>query len=241
MNWPQLKHKFLINLIKAVIFFLVFTFIWVWVYVYVNPPVTAIMLKRKIAAQSLHETTKLNRIWVSYNQISPNMILAAIASEDQNFAQHNGFDFKAIEKAIAHNQQEADKEQPRMKGASTISQQVAKNVFLWESRNWLRKGLEAYFTVLIEALWDKKRIMEVYLNVAETGKMTFGVEAAAQKYFGKSAQQLTLEEAALIAVALPNPVLNNPTKPGKYMITRKNWITKQVQKMGGKSFLEQIH
>ncbi len=240
MNWPQLKRKLFVNFIKFLFIFFVFSFIWVWLYVYINPPITSVMIKRKIEARNLSESTLLNRTWVPYKHISPNMVLAVIASEDQNFIRHNGFDFEAIEKAMEYNQQEAEKEQPRMKGASTISQQVAKNVFLWEGRNWLRKGLEAYFTVLIEALWDKRRILEVYLNVSETGKMTFGVEAAAQKYFGKPAQLLTLEEAALIAVALPNPITNNPAKPGKSMLTRRRWVTKQVERMGGKAILQQI-
>lgn len=215
--------------------------LWVWIYVHINPPITPIMAKRMIDARLNNETpNQITRQWIPYKGISQQMILAVLASEDQNFPFHNGFDFEAINKAIAHNKTQSNASKPRIKGASTISQQTAKNVFLWEQRTWLRKGLETYFTVLIEALWSKQRIMEVYLNVAETGNMVFGIEAAANKYFKKSAIAITAEEAALLAACLPNPRIYNPTKPTKYITDRKKWTMRQTSRMGGKRFLELI-
>jgi len=165
--------------------------------------------------------------WVPLADISPNVVKAVIASEDNLFYRHKGFDWEEISKA-----REQNKEGKRLRGASTISQQVAKNVFLWPERTWLRKGLEAYYTVLIELLWGKERIMEVYLNVAEMGKGIFGIEAAAQAYFKKPALKLSVGEAALIAAALPSPLKRNPAKPGSYMQTRKQRIIKLIDKLG---------
>ncbi|OWY22576.1 monofunctional biosynthetic peptidoglycan transglycosylase [Sphingobacteriales bacterium UPWRP_1] len=226
--------------LKAGAWFFILSFLWAVLYIGVNPPVTSIMLKRKIAAWQAGEPAMLKRQWLGYEDISPYMILAVIATEDQNFPFHKGFDFKAISQAIEHNQKQATKKRKRIKGASTISQQVAKNVFLWEGRSWLRKGLEVYFTFLIEALWSKKRIMEVYLNVAETGNKIFGVQAAAQTYFGKPATQLNMEQSALLATVLPNPHKNNPARPSQYMLNRKMWAVRQMQMLGGKNFLQAL-
>ena len=165
--------------------------------------------------------------WVSLPAISPNVVKAVIASEDNLFYRHKGFDWKEINTAMEQN-----KKGKRLRGASTITQQVAKNVFLWPDRSWLRKGLEAYYTVLIELLWSKERIMEVYLNVAEMGKGIFGIEAAAQTYFKKSALKLSAGEAALIAAALPSPLTRNPAKPGNYMQTRQKQILDLMNKLG---------
>ncbi|OWY25992.1 monofunctional biosynthetic peptidoglycan transglycosylase [Sphingobacteriales bacterium UPWRP_1] len=226
--------------LKAAAWFFIVSFSWAALYIWVNPPVTSIMVKRKLTAWQTGEPAKLKRQWLSYEDISPYMILAVIATEDQNFPFHGGFDFKAISQAMEHNQKQATKKRKRIKGASTISQQVAKNVFLWEGRSWLRKGFEVYFTFLIEALWSKKRIIEVYLNVAETGNKVFGVQAAAQTYFGKTATQLNMEQAALLATVLPNPQKNNPARPSQYMINRKNWAVRQMQRLGGKNFLQAL-
>ncbi|MDR0295846.1 MAG: monofunctional biosynthetic peptidoglycan transglycosylase [Prevotellaceae bacterium] len=165
--------------------------------------------------------------WVSLSDISPYVVKAVIASEDNLFYQHKGFDWKEINIAMEQN-----KQGKRLRGASTISQQVAKNVFLWPDRSWLRKGLEAYYTVLIELLWNKERIMEVYLNVAEMGKGIFGIEAAAQAYFKKPASKLSAKEAALVAAALPSPLKRNPAKPGSYMQTRQRQILNLIDKLG---------
>lgn len=226
--------------LKLSAYFFIGTFVWAVLCIWVNPPFTAIMLNRKINAATEGRPAALSRKWVSYEEISPYMVLAVIATEDQNFPFHNGFDFEAISKAMEHNQKQATKKRKRIKGASTISQQVAKNVFLWETRSWLRKGLEVYFTFLIETLWSKKRIMEVYLNVAETGNMMFGVQAAAKKYYGKPATQLNMEQAALLATVLPNPHKNNPAAPNSFMQNRKNWAISQMKRLGGKNFLQSL-
>ncbi len=201
-------------LLFIIISHLVYIILLIWLPVYTTPT---------IAFQSLLGK-KINKKWVSITKISDAMQQAVIAGEDQDFDSHFGFDVKAIEKAIEYN-----KTHKKTKGASTISQQVAKNVFLWQRRDFVRKGLEAYFTVLIELLWSKKRILEVYLNVAEMGDGIFGCEAAAQKYFHTSATILTDEQAALIAVCLPNPILFKANAPTEYMLTKQRWILSQME------------
>ena len=161
--------------------------------------------------------------WVSIDDISKNLQLAVICSEDQNFIKHKGFDVKAIEKAMEHN-----KKSKRTRGASSISQQTAKNVFLWPQRSWLRKGLETYFTFMIELFWSKKRIMEVYLNSIEMGNGIYGAEAASAYWFKKPASRLTQSEAAAIAAILPNPLKYRANPASLYIQNRKNWIVKQM-------------
>lgn len=161
--------------------------------------------------------------WVSYDDISPWMSKAVVASEDDNFYKHHGFDFKQIEKAV-----EEHKQGKRQRGASTISQQTAKNVFLWPGHSWIRKGLEAYFTVLIEAIWPKERILEVYLNSIEMGAGIYGVEAAAEYYFNKPASGLTKRECALIAVSLPSPLKRDPANPSAYLNKRARQIMRYM-------------
>lgn len=168
----------------------------------------------------------LTRDYVSWNDISPNMKLAVIASEDQLFPFHKGFDVESIRKAMDKN-----KKSSRVRGASTISQQVAKNVFLWQGRSWLRKGLEVYFTFMIEFVWGKKRILEVYLNVAETGRGVFGVEAAARKYFKKPASKLTKAEAAMIAASLPNPRRYTVSPLSNYVLTHYEHVVGQMNNL----------
>lgn len=168
----------------------------------------------------------LKKDWESLSNISPNMRLAVIGSEDQLFYDHFGFDLTAIKKAIRNNEKGR-----RLKGGSTISQQTAKNAFLLPHRNYFRKGLEAYFTLLIELLWSKERIIEVYLNVIEFGNGIYGAEAASQQYFKKSASKLTRGEAALLAAVLPNPIRYRVDKPSSYVIRRKNWIKRQMGRM----------
>ena len=163
------------------------------------------------------------------------MKMAVIAAEDQTFAHHNGFDLGAIEDAI-----DDRLEGSRLRGASTITQQTAKNVFLWPERSWLRKVIEAYFAVLIDSIWDKKRILEVYLNVIETGDGIYGVDEAAQRYFGRSVKNLDLVDSALIAAILPNPKVMSPVKPSEYVLSRELWIREQVGYLGGTSYLKKI-
>ncbi|MDR2449886.1 MAG: monofunctional biosynthetic peptidoglycan transglycosylase [Prevotellaceae bacterium] len=165
--------------------------------------------------------------WVDYNAISPHLVHAVVASEDNRFFQHHGFDWIEIQHAIKENKW---RKHPR--GASTITQQVAKNVFLWPDNSWLRKGLEVYYTALIECLWPKERIMEVYLNVAEMGKGVYGAEAAAQHYFKKNASRLTAREAALIAACLPSPLRRNPARPSEYMQVRASQILTIMKQYG---------
>ena len=167
---------------------------------------------------------KLSHSWVSLEKMSPSMPVAVIASEDQRFLQHHGFDYEAIEKAAMHNM-----ESKRMRGGSTISQQTAKNVFLWPGRSWVRKGLEAYFTVLIEFVWSKQRIMEVYLNSIEMGVGIYGVEAVAKEHFGCKASELTRSDCALIAATLPNPRKFSSKNPSNYMVKRKVKIMKEMK------------
>lgn len=166
----------------------------------------------------------MRRDYVSASEISPYMRLAVIASEDQLFTEHYGFDWKRIQEAMAYNKRKPQK----LRGGSTISQQTAKNVFLWQGRSWVRKGLEVYFTGMIELFWGKKRILEVYLNVIEMGKGVFGAEAAAQYYFGKSAKQLTRREAAMIAASLPNPKRYKVKPASRYVQGRSNFILRQM-------------
>lgn len=202
---------------------------WVLLYRWINPPVTYLMIKRAI-----ENDFPVEKQWVELEEISPYLPLAAIAAEDQHFLYHHGFDWEAIKKAARSNK----KKKKRIRGGSTISQQTAKNVFLFPARNLFRKALEAYFTVLIELLWSKQRIMEVYLNVVEMGKGVYGVEAASQKYFRTSAKKVSREQAAALIVCLPNPLVYNPVKPTKYVRKRKQWVLRQMRYMGGVVYLK---
>ena len=169
----------------------------------------------------------LKRDYIGWNKISYNAKLAVIASEDQIFPDHNGFDWKNIKKAMAYNKRKPN----RIRGASTISQQVAKNVFLWQGRGWIRKGLEAYFTFMIELIWGKKRILEVYLNVIEMGRGIYGIEAASQVYFNKPAASLTRTEGAMVASCLPNPK-NYTIKPlSNYVANKRLWVLQQMNNL----------
>jgi len=208
---------------KLILWFFGLSILSVIVFRFVPIPVTPLMLSRSIE----NGFTKWEHNWVPIEEISPNLQLAVVASEDQNFLNHNGFDFKAIEKAMEHN-----KKSKRMRGASTISQQTAKNVFLWEGRSWVRKGFEVYFTFLIELFWSKQRIMEVYLNSIEMGNGVYGAEAASQYWYKKSAKNLTLREAAGIAAILPNPRKFKARNSSGYIEGRKNHIIRQVGYIG---------
>jgi monofunctional biosynthetic peptidoglycan transglycosylase len=203
---------------------------------WINPPVTAFIAEAQAAAWSSRDPHYVYRhSWVDLNRISPNLPLAVVASEDQKFPEHWGFDVSAIEKAYALNQHSH-----RVRGASTISQQVAKNLFLWSGRSYFRKGLEAYFTILIEALWPKRRILEVYLNIAEFGYGTYGAEAAAQRFFHKPASQLSRDDSALLAAVLPNPERYSAVAPSRYVQQRRDWILGQMQTLGGPEMLNEI-
>ncbi|GMV92414.1 MAG: monofunctional biosynthetic peptidoglycan transglycosylase [Candidatus Hydrogenedentota bacterium] len=195
---------------------------------YINPPVTGLMLLRHFG-----EGFPVDKEWCDYEDISPHFLVAVLAAEDQRFYDHHGFDVKEIRNAIEERLNDG-----QLRGASTLSQQTAKNVFLWPIRSFWRKGVEAYFTVLIEALWPKQRILEVYVNVAELGPGIYGVESAAREYFDTSASDLTPEQAALLASILPSPLTRDPRKPTAYMRERQAWILKQMNNLGGVRFLK---
>ncbi len=215
---------------RFIIAVLLFQFFYIIILKWINPPVTLTQLG------SLFSGDGLKRDYVGWNQISYNLKLAVIASEDQIFPDHSGFDWKSIDKAMKHN----DKKPNRIKGASTISQQVAKNVFLWQGRSWLRKGLEVYFTKMIEWIWGKQRILEMYLNVSEMGKGIFGAQAAARSYFGKDAAKLTRKEAAMIAASLPNPkrYTVKPTSP--FVAYKHYWVLRQMRALEGDADIQNV-
>ncbi|MBJ3591951.1 monofunctional biosynthetic peptidoglycan transglycosylase [Salmonella enterica subsp. enterica serovar Saintpaul] len=199
-------------------------------------PFSAVMVERQIGAWLSGDFRYVaHSDWVSMDEISPWMGLAVIAAEDQKFPQHWGFDVSAIEKALAHN----ERNENRIRGASTLSQQTAKNLFLWDGRSWVRKGLEAGLTLGMETVWSKKRILTVYLNIAEFGDGVFGVEAAAQRYFHKPASRLSLSEAALLAAVLPNPIRFKANAPSGYVRNRQAWIMRQMRQLGGESFMRE--
>ncbi|WP_108804747.1 monofunctional biosynthetic peptidoglycan transglycosylase [Aquimarina sp. Aq107] len=209
---------------KGFLAFFILSVVWVFIYKWVNVPVTPLMIIRN--AQSV-EKTPIEHQWIDLNDISKNLQLAVICSEDQHFLEHRGFDTKAIEKAIREH-----KTGKRLRGASTISQQTAKNVFLWPQRSWVRKGLESYFTFLIETFWSKERILEIYLNSIEMGNQIYGAEAAAIFWFNKPAKDLTKNEAAAIAAILPNPRKYLAEPVSNYIQKRKKWILLQMRNYG---------
>jgi monofunctional biosynthetic peptidoglycan transglycosylase len=196
-------------------------FVYIIILKWINPPFTLTQLSSWISGDGL------KRDYVDYDEMSQNIKLAVISSEDQIFPDHNGFDWKSIEKAMKYNKRKPG----RIRGASTISQQVAKNVFLWQGRDWIRKGLEVYFTKMIEWIWGKRRILEMYLNVIEMGKGIYGAEAAARSYFRKSAKTLTRREAAMIAACLPNPKKFTVKPPASYVIIKSAWILRQMNNL----------
>ena len=191
--------------------------------------VTPLMVIRCFQQVSEGRSLKLSHDWEPLENISPSLPVAVMASEDARFLEHHGFDYKAIEHAAKRNREHPEK---RKLGASTISQQTAKNVFLWPGRSWTRKGFEAYFTVLIEVLWPKQRIMEVYLNSIEMGEGIYGAQAVAEEHFGKDAKDLTRSECALIAVTLPNPRKFSSKSPSAYMLKRQSRILKEMKYVG---------
>jgi monofunctional biosynthetic peptidoglycan transglycosylase len=190
-------------------------------------PTTAFMLQ--------DDEPELRHEWVSWDEISGHVAVAVIAAEDQKFPLHDGFDFDAIDRAL----DDAGRGR-RQRGASTISQQVAKNLFLWPGHSWVRKGLEVWFTIWVEALWPKRRILEIYLNSAEFGRGVWGVEAASRSYFGKPAARLTRSEAALLAAVLPSPKRMRVANPSAYVRRRQDWILIQMNRLGGTRLLESL-
>jgi monofunctional glycosyltransferase len=213
---------------KIALWFFGITIVWVILARFIPIWFTPLMGIRMIEQKSDAKEVVFQKEWVPIEEISDNLVLAVICSEDQHFEEHNGFDIDAIKKAINNNKKRQKKGKP-VQGASTISQQVAKNVFLWPGRSWIRKGFEVYFTFMIETLWSKKRIMEAYLNVIEMGDGIYGAEAAAQNFYGKKAIDLTRQDAALIAAVLPNPRKWTPKAPTAFITKKQNWIVRQMR------------
>lgn len=225
------KINYTLKILSVILLgFIFITTFWVICLKFIPPPVTSLMLINYFS-----KDYDINKEWKAFDSMSIEFPLAVIAAEDQNFFNHSGFDFAAINKAMENNAKEKKKS---IKGASTISQQTAKNVFLWPTRSWVRKGLEVYFTVLIETFWGKKRILEVYTNVVELGSGIYGAEAASKKYFNKSSERLARNEAALLAAVLPNPIKYKVKGSSDYIQKRKSWISNQMTNLGGKSFIE---
>ena len=216
--------KILKFILKLFLWFIGLSVLWVIIYKFVPVPYTPLMAIRSIEGDEKYQT---RHDWVPIEEISPYLQLAVICAEDQNFLSHNGFSRAAIERALENN-----KKGKKIRGGSTISQQTAKNAFLWPGRTWFRKGLEAYFTVLIEALWSKERIMEVYLNSIEMGNGVFGAEAASQYWFKRSAKNLRRENAAAIASILPSPQRYKANPPGPYVSRRIQWTMRQMRYHG---------
>ncbi|MBC7885334.1 MAG: monofunctional biosynthetic peptidoglycan transglycosylase [Saprospiraceae bacterium] len=230
--WRKIKQFAIRYYGDVIVGFVVLSTLMVLIYRIVPPPFTLLMASRTIVA----EEGVLKYHWVNFKDISPYIKVCAMASEDQNLPFHFGLDFQAIDKAINKN-----KKKRKIFGASTITQQVAKNVFLYPRRSYIRKGLEVYFTLLIETLWTKERILEMYLNVAEMGELTFGVDAAAHKYFGKSAKKLSLAESSGIIAVLPNPRKYNVNSPGPYVSNRQSQIASLFYSLDGTNYLREIY
>jgi monofunctional biosynthetic peptidoglycan transglycosylase len=229
------KHPLLKRIIdiatKVFIYFLLVSIIWVIALRFINPPITLLMVLRNIERKSDGKSFKTEKKWVKFEDMSDNMKRAAVSAEDQLFLKHIGFDVKAIEKAFANNAKGK-----KVKGGSTISQQTAKNVFLWPGRSYIRKGFEAYFTLLIELFWSKERILEVYLNVIEMGDGIYGAEAASQAYYHKSCTKLSKNQAALIAACFPNPRRWSPSNATPYIRHRQYLILRNMRRLGPLDF-----
>lgn len=213
----------------AILGFLVFSFVGVISYAIVRPPFTPLMFTRIVDQLLNHKKPKIIHKWVNIEDISPNLILAAVAGEDNNFTSHFGVDLRAIKQAQKYNERKKGR---RIRGASTITQQTCKNVYLWPSRSYVRKGFELYYTFLVETVWTKKRIMEVYLNMIEMGDGIYGAEAASRVYFKKSAKNLTKREAALIVAAFTNPRKYNVAKPSSYLVNKQQKILSIMRRIG---------
>ena len=218
-----LKFLFIIFLFGSILLVVLFRF--------VNPPVTLLMIERGFEQKAAGKKWKIEKQWKSFDEISPAMKRAAVAAEDQTFLENHGFDFKSIEKAIKKNSKSK-----KLIGGSTITQQTAKNVFLWPGRSFVRKGFEAWFTLLMEIFWSKKRVMEVYLNVIEMGDGIYGAEAAAQNYFNEPATALTNQQAAAIAVIFPSPLRWSAVHPTRYLRHRQYLIMKNMRRLGPLEF-----
>ncbi|WP_222909793.1 monofunctional biosynthetic peptidoglycan transglycosylase [Pseudomonas sp. DNDY-54] len=223
------------RLIKLLFWLTALSVLLVAVFRWVPPPITGLMVERKVESWASGEPIDLQRSWRPWQTLPDDLKMAVIAAEDQKFADHWGFDIAAIRAAFAHNERGGS-----LRGASTLSQQVAKNLFLWSGRSWIRKGLEVWFTGWIELLWPKQRILEVYLNSVEWGDGIFGAQAAAQHHFGIGASYLSTTQASQLAAVLPNPREWNAGRPGPHVRQRASWIRQQMRQLGGSHYLNQL-
>jgi monofunctional biosynthetic peptidoglycan transglycosylase len=215
---------------RIILWMLVLQLVYIIVCKWLDPPITLTQLGSVVTGDGLH------RDYITYDEMGPNIKLAVMAGEDQLFPDHNGFDIKSIKKAMKFN----EKHPNRVRGASTISQQTAKNVFLWQKGGYFRKGLEVYFTFMIEKIWGKERILETYLNVAEMGKGIYGVQAAARHYFNKDAKNLSRQEAAMIAACLPNPVKYTVKPLSRYVANRSAILLRQMNNLEGDTDIQEL-
>ncbi|GAB6388571.1 monofunctional biosynthetic peptidoglycan transglycosylase [Stutzerimonas marianensis] len=223
------------RLTKLLLWLIALSVLLVLVFRWVPPPFTALMVERKIESWVQDDSIDLQRTWRPWKELPDHLKMAVIAAEDQKFASHWGFDLEAIRAAFAHNERGGS-----LRGASTLSQQVAKNLFLWSGRSWVRKGLEVWFTGLIELLWPKQRILEVYLNSVEWGSGVFGAEAAARHHFGVGAPYLSVQQASQLAAVLPNPRAWSAGRPGPHVRNRAAWIRRQISQLGGSHYLNDM-
>jgi monofunctional glycosyltransferase len=230
-------RKFILFAAKALLVWVAITFLAVLSLRWIDPSTSSFIVQDRISNWFADSKEKhpLHHQWAPWSKIAWTAKVAVVSSEDQRFAEHFGFDLKSINEAL-----EERERGHRVRGASTISQQVAKNLFLWPGQSWLRKGLEAYFTLLIETLWPKQRILEIYLNVAEFGRGTFGVEAASTVFFHKPASHLSAPDAALLAAVLPNPKRMRADAPSRYVRSRQLWILNQMRRLGGPAVWEEF-
>ena len=232
MTGKPLWRRTLRALAWAALAFVAASILVVLAYRWVPPPTSAFVLARRVDGWTgAMPKAPIERRWVAADKVAPELFLAVVAAEDQRFPAHYGFDLVAIEKALD------ERDNGRVRGASTISQQVAKNLFLWSGRSWVRKGLEVWFTGLIELTWPKRRILEVYVNFAEFGDGVYGAEAAAQRYFGRKAAALNAAQAARLAAVLPSPKRYSAARPGPYVLQRQRWIERQMRQLGGRGYL----
>ena len=233
---PRRRRRWLRWLVAMPLVALALSVVQVATLRFVDPPFSAFMFSRQLEAFGQGDWSfRIAHDWRDLDEISPYVPLAVIASEDQNFAEHFGFDLKAIERARKSNERGR-----KVRGGSTISQQTAKNLFLWSGRSWVRKGIEAWYTLLIEAMWPKHRIVEVYVNVAEFGDGVYGAQAAARTFYRKDASRLSAAEAARMAAVLPSPRRYSIAKPGPYVQRRAQAIQRQMRYMGGTAYLQQL-
>ncbi len=231
-GWGRLRRYTLLLLLMLPLLSIAQVVILRWV----DPPTSGVMLERWFELRKGGATVSIDQQWADWNALSPQLAIAVVAAEDQRFAEHSGFDTEAIREAW----QRYRRGGKSLRGGSTISQQVAKNLFLWSDRSWLRKGLETWYTGLIETLWPKQRILEMYLNIAEFGDGVYGAEAASQRYFGKPAAQVSAAQAARLAAVLPSPRRYSVTAPSAYVRRRAAWIEAQMQQLGGLAYLTPI-